>query len=209
MLLVRLDRNLQAQFEEHLKKKSIPVRLHGLHKKWLRYYLDFCRKYHLPPAQEESLPRYMQKLREKKQTAAQQGQAARAVTLYYEILKAKSPSDSEPLIQAAERQEYVFSYDLEGLSVLERGGKPVRYEKAIPPVARFSASSATESGFPQTGVMPGKNLAERQIGVPWKAEYARLRDEIKVRHATRQFRNFGKECFVVVAPVNDDFVFVH
>jgi hypothetical protein len=200
---------LQGQFEEYLKKKSIPVRLHGLHKKWLRYYLDFCRRYDLPPAQGESLPRYIQKLREKNQTTMQQEQAARAVTLYYEILKTKSPFDSEPLIQDAERQEYAFSHYLEGSSVRERGGKPVLYEKAIPSVARFSASSATERGFSQTGVMPCKNLAQRQIGIPWKAEYTRLGDEIKVRHATWQFRNFGKEGLVVVAPVNDDFVFVH
>jgi hypothetical protein len=79
MLLVRLDRKLQAQFEEYLKKKSIPVRLHGMHKKWLRYYLDFYPRYDLPPAQGESLPRYIQKLKEKKQTKAQQEQAARAV----------------------------------------------------------------------------------------------------------------------------------
>jgi integron integrase len=182
---------LQAQFEEHLKKKSIPVGLHGLHKKWLRYYLDFCRKYDCPAGQTESLPRYIQKLREKKQTTMQQEQAARAVTLYYEILKANSPSDSGPLVQAADPQEYAFSHDLEGSSVRERGGKPVRYEKAIPPVARFSASSVSESGFPLTGVMPGKNPAERQMGVPWKAEYARLGDEIKLRHySSRTLRTY-------------------
>jgi integron integrase len=173
---------LQMQFEESLKKRSIPHGLHGLHKKWLRYFLDFCRKYDLPPAHRESLPRFVQKLKEKKQTTAQLEQAARAVTLYHEILKAKSPSNKEPLIQAAGSQEYASSHAFEGLSVRERGGKPVQYEKAMSPVARFSASSPTESGFSQAGIMPGKNLAERQIGVSWRAEYARLGDEIKVRH---------------------------
>jgi hypothetical protein len=85
---------LQAKFEEHLKEKSIPEGLHGLHKKWLRYCLDFCRKYDCPPAQGESLPRFIQKLREKRQTNAQQEQAANAVKLYYDALPAKSPLDS-------------------------------------------------------------------------------------------------------------------
>jgi hypothetical protein len=42
---------LQAQFEEHLKKTSVPEAQRGLHKKWLRYYLDFCRKYDFLPTQ--------------------------------------------------------------------------------------------------------------------------------------------------------------
>ena len=39
---------LQAQFEEYLRNKEIPNSLQGAYKKWLRYYLDFCQKYHFP-----------------------------------------------------------------------------------------------------------------------------------------------------------------
>jgi site-specific recombinase XerD len=38
------------------------------------------------------------------------------------------------------------------------------------------------SGLSQTGILPGKHLAERQIEASWKPEYARLGDEIKLRH---------------------------
>ena len=41
--------DLQGQFEEHLAKRMIPNGLHGVYKKWLRYYLDFCQKYRFPP----------------------------------------------------------------------------------------------------------------------------------------------------------------
>jgi hypothetical protein len=51
----------------------------------LRYYLDFCQKYNFPPAQADSLPRFVRKLQEKKQTTVQQEQAACAIKLYYEI----------------------------------------------------------------------------------------------------------------------------
>jgi len=37
---------LHAQFEEHLGNEAVPNGLHGVYKKWLRYYLDFCQKYH-------------------------------------------------------------------------------------------------------------------------------------------------------------------
>ena len=47
---------LQAQFEEYLRNKEIPSSLQGTYKKWLRYYLDFCQKYHFPPIHKDSLP---------------------------------------------------------------------------------------------------------------------------------------------------------
>jgi hypothetical protein len=79
---------LQAQFEEHLGKRVIPNGLHGVYKKWLRYYLDFCQKYRFPPIHNHSLPRFIQKWQEKKQTNALQEQATNAIKLYYETLGA-------------------------------------------------------------------------------------------------------------------------
>ncbi len=65
---------LQSKFEEHLRNKAIPDNLHGMYQKWLRYYLDFCRKYHLPPKHEKSLPPFIKKLQDKQQSQAQQEQ---------------------------------------------------------------------------------------------------------------------------------------
>jgi hypothetical protein len=78
---------LQSRLEEHLRNNAIPNNLHGLYQKWLRYYLDFCQKYHVPPKHEKSLPPFIQKLQEKQQSKARQEQAVRAITLYYAILK--------------------------------------------------------------------------------------------------------------------------
>jgi hypothetical protein len=38
--MLPIRRELQAQFEEHLAKRLISNGLHGVYKKWLRYYLD-------------------------------------------------------------------------------------------------------------------------------------------------------------------------
>jgi integron integrase len=57
--------------------------------KWLRYYLDFCQKYRKPEAEEGTLASFLDKLREKKQTKAQQEQASQAITLYYELIQAR------------------------------------------------------------------------------------------------------------------------
>ena len=65
--MLALAPGLSAQFEERLRNKEIPERSHGFYRKWLRYYLDFCRKYGFPDASKESLPHFIEKLQEKGQ----------------------------------------------------------------------------------------------------------------------------------------------
>lgn len=75
-----------TQFETRLRNAAIPKPQHAAYIKWLRYDLDFCQKYHFPHTQKESLPHFLHKLQEKKQTPAQQQQALHAVALYYELI---------------------------------------------------------------------------------------------------------------------------
>ena len=86
--MLAIPSTLRNQFEGYLKSKTVPKKYHGLYKKWLQYYLDFCRKYDFSPDNPESLPHFIQKLRDKKQTEIQQEQANVAITLYYQLLKA-------------------------------------------------------------------------------------------------------------------------
>jgi predicted solute-binding protein len=50
--------------------------------KWLRYYVDFCGKYHFSSEERGSLLQFLKKLREKRQTGDQLLQASRAIELY-------------------------------------------------------------------------------------------------------------------------------
>ena len=59
---------LLTQFETCLRNRSVPKPQHGAYTKWLRYYLDFCRKNNFSHAQRESLSNFLNKLQEKKQT---------------------------------------------------------------------------------------------------------------------------------------------
>ena len=81
---------LRNQFDGYLKSKTVSEKYHGLYKKWLQYYLDFCRKYDFSPENRESLPHFIQKLRDRKQTISQQEQANDAITLYYQTVKAST-----------------------------------------------------------------------------------------------------------------------
>ena len=53
----------------------------------MRYYLDFCYKYHFSAKDKDSLEHFIKKLHEKNQTTEQQKQAADAVDIYYELLE--------------------------------------------------------------------------------------------------------------------------
>ena len=82
---------LHTQFREYLRDKTVPPNTQAAYTKWLRYYLDFCQKYHCPHEDRASLPHFLQKLQDKKQTQAQQEQAAHAIAVYYEL------ADSNPI----------------------------------------------------------------------------------------------------------------
>jgi hypothetical protein len=84
-----LPNELAAQFDSLLRAIQIPADKHGNYKKWLRYYLDFCQKYGFQPRMVESLPIFLNKLKEKAQTPEHQNQASHAVTLFYKLLQAR------------------------------------------------------------------------------------------------------------------------
>jgi len=54
--------------------------------KWLQYYLDFCSRYQHPAAAAASLPLFLNKLEEKKQSAVQRGAAEKAVSLFLQLI---------------------------------------------------------------------------------------------------------------------------
>ena len=83
--MLNIPPDILARFVSLLEKRSIPSTRHNYYKKWLRYYLDFCAKYLLQDTSSESLPRFLTKLRDKKQTEAQIKEAAHAVSLYLDL----------------------------------------------------------------------------------------------------------------------------
>ena len=56
---------LQTEFEAFLRNRSIPTGLHPFYRKWLRFYLDFCRKYRFPETERKSLYYFLLNCREK------------------------------------------------------------------------------------------------------------------------------------------------
>ena len=87
--MVKLPEALLKKYDLLLIKNDIHSREYGNYKKWLQYYLDFCKKYQHPYADPESLPIFIDKLKAKKQISSQQSQARQAVALYYSGISSK------------------------------------------------------------------------------------------------------------------------
>ena len=62
----------KVRYDAKLAQHHIPKKLHPYYLKWLRYYLDFCRKYHFKEADKKSLSHFIEKLTAKNQTDQQQ-----------------------------------------------------------------------------------------------------------------------------------------
>ncbi len=69
MLVLPWD--LTKKFQTLLAQAGIPVNERPYYQKWLRYYLDFCHKYQLEPAEKRHFPSFDEKLRSKKQSEMQ------------------------------------------------------------------------------------------------------------------------------------------
>ena len=93
--MLPIPQDLAPRFERRLQEGPVPRDRRANHKKWLRYYLDFCHKYQFPAVEAISLPPFLAKLEKKNQTTAQRQEASCAIALPYQILGAK-PTSQKP-----------------------------------------------------------------------------------------------------------------
>jgi len=74
--MLDISTDIKTRLNALLVKKVIPEKCQDEYRKWLRYYLDFCRKYHFQELQQESLLHFIKKLQGKNQTQEQQKQVS-------------------------------------------------------------------------------------------------------------------------------------
>ena len=74
--MLKIPESVVASFGSFLTDRNIPSTSHGYYKKWVRYYLDYCHKYRFYYLNSDSLPNFLNKLKEKKQTGIQQKASA-------------------------------------------------------------------------------------------------------------------------------------
>lgn len=152
---------LNEQFKTLLAKNKIAQRYQTHYFKWLRYYLDFCHKYGFDESSPQSLPNFIKKLKEKKQTAAQQKQADRAIHIYYNFIR---PESADPVKQA--------DRDAQQTAVVQE--TPGSFHASLSEAKLTSDTGKTNS--------QSDSAAKKAANKSWKKALSDLSNEIKVRH---------------------------
>ncbi len=217
MLSLPLDP--RTRFEVFLSTRHTPKMEWGAYVKWLRYYRDYCDKYHFPEAREESLLRFLDKLREKRRTSAQQQQAAHAIALYHELLHAMGtqatgsfPQTStlrdRPTTRAPDRAALKPSEpytppaaESQAVGCMKSSYRPLPYDREVGASTRTSpvgaASKAPSESASRT--MSSSVTGDVVKGCSWREELSRLSREIQhyspktlktCMHWARHFRTY-------------------
>ena len=147
-----------------LEQRTIPLCIQTAYVKWLRYYLDFCDKYHFPPEQRESLAHFLQKLQQKQQTQIQQEQAAQAIAEYYELLEGNASRGHRQETPAENRRREA---PLVNHFSQKQAARALNAEEAGQSASKISSESRR--------VLTGQ-------GASWKAEYDALEKRLQARN---------------------------
>ena len=154
--MISAPNTLMSRYVVHLGKRAIPAVRVAEYTKWLRYYFDYCHKYHVTDSISESTRLFIEKLREKRQTEVQRQQAVHALSLYHEMQKLELPS-AEP-------------------AELDKTHNPT----VTPPNIPQNAASQRISQYSVAG------YEEKSDSPEWDEVLAKLAAEIKVRHYSRK-----------------------
>jgi integron integrase len=162
-----------TKFEAILEKRAVAPAQRAAYKKWLRYFLDFCIKYPVPQSRPDQVRLFIDKLREKRQTPAQQNQAAHAVSLYFEMQRQGETPVGD------------FNYDRAPSSIL----KPPQVRDRSPSFPHLIPPKTPSSNVPaqrQPWRLWEDGYAVKSDSPEWDAAIADLAAEIKTRHYSRK-----------------------
>jgi integron integrase len=176
--MLPIPENVLYKFNEILKQRAVVESLHVHYRKWLRYFLDFSRKYSPPDAKSEQVRLFIDKLKSKNQTPQQCTQAAHAISLFFESQKLKNypQSESSPPAHPENRQLRAHNTD----------------STVITSVRDPSGASAAITHLSDPHVITGGKrynewrCMEKTKSPAWDQAIEKLAAEIKIRHYSRK-----------------------
>lgn len=192
-LMQKLPDKLNQNFTQILMDRKFPKPDQYFCTKWLRYYWDFCYKYHHDPLIASSLPLFLGKLQEKKQSAQQQNQAQFAISLLYGM---NSPTPSKQDAAQINTNPYKIQKNNKNYN-----GSAVKTTEKSAPENVTHVSSQIVVTPPQSA--SGQQSPSETSGQSWVTVYKQLENEIKLRHYspktlkayrtwTRQLQGYSK-----------------
>lgn len=191
--MLTISPNLTQLFEALLAKQGIPINQRSYYHKWLRYYLDFCDKYHLEPSERRNLSAFDEKLCAKNQSESQRQQAKQAIAVYYEGIvgyqvaslknqaevmaqtKSTAPTSNSNPIAAANPSQLTIA------KVNKPSPNPYPSKvQAVASKSRVMTPSAPYDKAPLNGLADLAGL--KLTGTGWVWVYDNLNSAIKIRH---------------------------
>lgn len=186
--MLPIPQDVLTRFDKVLRQRDVPEPLHAYYRKWLRYFLDFCKKYPPPDAKSEQVRLFIEKLRAKKQTPQQCTQAAHALSLFFESQLPKNDSrpapveatpspiaHAQPARQSPKAREVKSAVDPAVVSPA-----PTVSYVAEPPPTPSSFGPARGRRFNEWRCL------EKSKSPEWDQAICKLAAEIKTRHYSRK-----------------------
>jgi len=176
--MLPIPEGVLGQFNEVLKQRAVVESLHAHYRKWLRYFLDFSRKYSPSEAKSEQVRLFTEKLKSKKQTLQQCTQAAHAVSLFFESQKLQNGhwTASSPPTRPANQQPWAHNTISTVLtSVSDPSG-------ALPAISHLSDPHVSTGGKRYNEWRCLKKTKSPE----WNHAIEKLAAEIKIRHYSRK-----------------------
>ena len=191
----KLPDGLNQKFTQILIEKNLPKSEQYFCTKWLRYYWDFCHKYHHNPFISTSLPLFLGKLQEKKQSVQQQNQAQFSIGLLYDINASIPRQQNIAPIK-------IHSYQIQDSTERDYNDSVVDAKNKVTQKT-ITHISTQLSGTPQAKPLSVQQNSPETSGQSWLPVYRQLENEIKLRHYspktlkayrtwTRQFQGYTK-----------------
>ena len=197
---------LRSEFEAYLTVRGIRKPQHATYSKWLRFYLDFCRKYHFSEQNADSLPHFLKKLHEKRQTSAQQQEASQAISLYHDLIHSggsimddlhgqtiagRNADDNEPSCRPAlcsPENNASLESARERQNTFERSSAHGYLRRDESKVSRNKDADSAEIilNVPAAGAVVTPEDVTPSTGVSWRDVLDGLAQEILVRHYSKK-----------------------
>ena len=170
--MLKLPTALNQQFDNLLLNKSFSDKDKSFYKKWLRFYWDFCHKYHHDAFHSGSLPLFLQKLQDKNQSEQQQNQAKYAVSLFFEIrTESKQPLTRNKNVSIPTQQ------NLNHINLELSNSENHNAHSSV----HYNSIRQNSSGQSRPNPLTVNHPSE-DTGTNWVFVFDQLVSEIKIRH---------------------------
>ncbi|NOR71532.1 MAG: integron integrase [Methylomarinum sp.] len=171
--MLTLPKEIISAYDDLLIQKQVPIQQRGAYKKWLRFYLDFCDKYHFNTGKSVSLSAFVDKLRSKGQGDDLCEQARQAV-MVYAALNSRKHTNDQPIKNGGFTEETAVADSRLGRH------KPVMDCQQQNTFQSVQIIEDKQNVINESKANDYSSL--KQTGASWTAVYDALEAEIKIRH---------------------------